>query len=317
VGMLIKVALIISIILQVVAAVVAINLTRVAKYNLSWVFMTLALLFMAFRSVMEYFPFIYRELTEPMRMFNTWLGVAISVIILIALIYIRKIFNMIRHSEGTRLVVERKVLDTIVRTEESERKRFAKDLHDGLGPLLSNLKMSVSALEAIENKDDMKEILDNMKSITNESLSSIREIANNLSPHILENFGLLKAVSEFSQKLKVNTGLNIQIESNLKNKRYSYNTEIILYRVVTELLNNTVRHASAMRVDLSLLENSGKIILFYSDDGKGTEIPEDELNWKGMGLSNIISRVKSLHGTVQFFSNLDEGFRVKVICPAK
>jgi len=315
--MLIKVALIISIILQIVAAVVAVNLTRVAKYNLSWVFMTLALLFMAFRSVLEYFPFIYRELTEPMLMFNTWMGVAISVIILIALIYIRKIFNMIKHSEGKRLVMERKVLDTIVRTEENERKRFAKDLHDGLGPLLSNLKMSVSTLEAIDNKNDMKEILDNMKSITNESLSSIREIANNLSPHILENFGLLKAVSEFSHKLQVNSGLNIQIESNLKNKRYAYNTEIILYRVLTELLNNTVRHASAGRVDLSLLENSGKIILFYSDDGKGMEIPEDELQWKGMGISNIISRIKSLHGSVQFFSNLGEGFRVKVICPAK
>jgi signal transduction histidine kinase len=213
--------------------------------------------------------------------------------------------------------MERKVLDTIVRTEENERKRFAKDLHDGLGPLLSNLKMSVSTLETIDNKNDMKEILDNMKSITNESLSSIREIANNLSPHILENFGILKAVSEFSQKLCVNTGLKVNIESNLKTNRYSYNTEIILYRVATELLNNTVRHAAATRVDLSLLENSGKIILFYSDDGKGMELPEDELDWKGMGISNIISRVKSLHGSVQFFSNLGEGFRVKVICPAK
>jgi signal transduction histidine kinase len=315
--MVIKIALIISIILQIFAAVVAVNLTRVAKYNVSWVFMTLALLFMAFRSVMEYFPFIYRELTEPMRMFNTWLGVIISIIILIALIYIRKIFNMIRHSEGKRLVMERKVLDTIVRTEETERKRFAKDLHDGLGPLLSNLKMSVSAIESIDNKNDMHEILENMKAITNESLASIREIANNLSPHILENFGLLKAIEDFSQKLKVNTGLNIQIESNIRNKRYSYNTEIILYRVVTELLNNTVKHANASRVDLSLLENSGKIILFYSDDGKGMDISGDDFHWQGMGLSNIESRIKTLHGSVQFFSNVGEGFRVKVICPAK
>jgi signal transduction histidine kinase len=315
--MVIKIALIISIILQIAAAVVAVNLTRVAKYNVSWVFMTLALLFMAFRSVLEYFPFIYRELTEPMHMFNTWLGVAISVIILIALIYIRKIFNMIKHSEGSRLVMERKVLDTIVRTEESERKRFAKDLHDGLGPLLSNLKMSVSAIEAIDNKEDMHDILENMKAITNESLASIREIANNLSPHILENFGILKAVEEFSRKLKLNSGLNIQIESNLRDKRFAYNTEIILYRVITELLNNTVRHANAKRVDLSLLENSGKIIMFFSDDGKGMEITDDDTLWQGMGLSNISSRVKSLHGTVQFFSNLGEGFRVKVVCPAK
>jgi signal transduction histidine kinase len=315
--LLIKAAIIFSIIIQVVAAIVAINLTRVAKYNISWILLTIALLLMAFRRVIEYFPFVYRELTEQMMMVNTWIGVITSVIILIGLIYIRKIFNMIRQTDKTRMVLERKVLDTIVRTEESERKRFAKDLHDGLGPLLSNLKMSVSALEAMDNKADMLEILENMKAVTNESLSSIREIANNLSPHILENFGILKAVEDFSKKVKVHSGLNIQIESNLKNKRYTYNTEIILYRVVTELLNNTVRHAFAKQVDLSLVENSGKIILFYSDDGQGMEITDDEMNWQGMGLSNISSRIKSLHGTVQFFSGIGEGFRVKVVCPAK
>lgn len=315
--MVIKIAIIVSIIIQVAAAIVAINLTRVAKYNISWILITIALLLMAFRRVIEYFPFVYRELTEKMLMLNTWIGVITSVIILIGLIYIRKIFNMIKHAEGTRQVMERKVLDTIVRTEETERKRFAKDLHDGLGPLLSNLKMSVSALESIDNKADMNEILDNMKTITNESLSSIREIANNLSPHILENFGILKAVEDFSQKIKVNSGLNIQIESNLRNKRYAYNTEIILYRVITELINNTVKHAAASRVDLSLVENSGKVILFYSDDGQGMEITEDEMHWQGMGLSNINSRIKTVHGTVQFFSSPGEGFRVKVVCPAK
>ncbi|MBN2486156.1 MAG: sensor histidine kinase [Bacteroidales bacterium] len=315
--MAIKIAIIISIIMQVAAAIVAINLTRVAKYNISWILITIALLLMAFRRVFEYFPFVYRELTEDMLKINTWIGIATSAIILIGFIYIRKIFNMIKHSEGARLVMERKVLDTIVRTEEAERKRFAKDLHDGLGPLLSNLKMSVSALESIDNKSDMGEILDNMKTITNESLLSIREIANNLSPHILENFGLLKAIDEFVKKLLINPGLDIHLESNLQNRRYAYNTEIILYRVVTELFNNTVKHASASRADMSLVENTGKILLFYSDNGIGMELPADDIHWQGMGLSNIVSRIKSLHGTVNFFSAKNEGFRVKLVCPAK
>jgi len=314
--MLIKIGVIISIVAQVIAAILAINLTRSAKYNFSWILLIIALLLMAFRQVVDFFPLIYRDITEQMMMITTWIGVLTSLTIIIAIAYIRKIFNMIKHSEASRLVIERKVLDTMIRTEESERKRFAKDLHDGLGPLLSNLKMSVSALENIDNKIDMRDILDNMKSITNESLSSIREIANNLSPHILENFGILKAVEDFSQKIMINCELQINIESNIRGKRYSYNTEIVLYRVITELLNNTLKHAHAKRVDLSLLENSNKLILFYSDDGKGLELTQDE-SWQGMGLSNIVSRIKSLQGSTQFFSNAGEGFRVKIVCPAK
>ncbi len=314
--MLIQIAVIISIVAQVIAAILAINLTRVAKYNISWILLIIALLLMAFRRVVDFFPLIYRDITEQMMMITTWIGVLTSLIIIVAIAYIRKIFNMIKHSEASRLVIERKVLDTMIRTEETERKRFAKDLHDGLGPLLSNLKMSVSALENIDNKFDMRDILDNMKSITNESLLSIREIANNLSPHILENFGILKAVEDFSQKIKVNCDILINIESNIRGKRYSYNTEIILYRVVTELLNNTLKHAHAKRIDLSILEDSGKLILFYSDDGKGLELTQDE-SWQGMGLSNIVSRIKSLQGSTQFFSNTGEGFRVKIVCPSK
>jgi signal transduction histidine kinase len=314
--MLIQIAVIISIIAQVIAAILAINLTKVAKYNISWILLIIALLLMAFRRVVDFFPLIYRDITEQMMMITTWIGVLTSLTIIVAIAFIRKIFNMINRSEASRLIIERKVLDTMIRTEENERKRFAKDLHDGLGPLLSNLKMSVTALENMENGKDMHDILDNMKSITDESLSSIREIANNLSPHILENFGLLKAVEDFSKKIKINCELDINIESNVRGKRYSYNTEIILYRVVNELLNNTIKHARAKRIDLSILEDSGKIIIFFSDDGKGMELTEDE-SWQGMGLSNIVSRIKSLHGTTQFFSNMGEGFRVKIVCPAK
>lgn len=314
--MLIQIAVIISIVAQVIAAILAINLTRSAKYNFSWILLIIALLLMAFRRVVDFFPLIYRDITEQMMMITTWIGVLTSLTIIVAIAYIRKIFNMIRHSEASRLVIERKVLDTMIRTEENERKRFAKDLHDGLGPLLSNLKMSVSALENMENKVEMRDILENMKSITDESLSSIREIANNLSPHILENFGILKAVEDFSQKIRINCDIVINIESNIRGKRYSYNTEIILYRVITELLNNTLKHAQAKRIDLSVLEDSGKLILFYSDDGKGLELTQDE-SWQGMGLSNIVSRIKSLQGTTQFFSNTGEGFRVKIVCPSK
>jgi signal transduction histidine kinase len=87
-----------------------------------------------------------------------------------------------------------KELNATIRTEEKERRRFAKDLHDDLGPLLSTIKMSVSALSNQKNEENKNEIIQNIDLVVDEAISSIKNISNNLSPHILTNFGLEKAL---------------------------------------------------------------------------------------------------------------------------
>ncbi|GAI77246.1 unnamed protein product, partial [marine sediment metagenome] len=141
---------------------------------------------------------------------------------------------------ASRLLIERNILNAIIKTEENERTRFAKDLHDGLGPILSNIKMSLSTLEHFENKNDIGDIISNMKTITNEALVSIKEISNNLSPHVLENFGLIKAIENFAKKTEILGEVTIQIKSDIEDMRFSHNIEIILYRVICELINNTL-----------------------------------------------------------------------------
>jgi signal transduction histidine kinase len=311
----IKIAIILSIVLQIVAAILAISLTKVARYNISWIMLTIAFLLMAARRVIEFFPYVYKDISEQIALINSWMGILISIMLVVALSFIRKLFNVIRKAEAKNEIIEKRILSAIINTEEAEKQRFAKDLHDGLGPLLSNLKMSVSALENMNSREEMEDILLNMRSVSQEAISSIKTVSNNLSPHILENFGLIKALTVFKQSIEASSPLKVEINANFNQQRFSYNTEITLYRIITELINNTVKHAKASNIDIRLQSSADQLQIEYSDNGIGTSLPGDPKKVQGQGLSNMLSRIKTLHGTIHFKTKPGKGFAATILCP--
>jgi signal transduction histidine kinase len=133
-------ALIIAIVLQFIGAIVALSLTKSTKYSLSWILISIGFLIMAIQRFIEFIPFVWRGWEKDVAAINTWLGIITSVLVAVGLILIKKIFNFIRASDQSRTESEKKVLNAIIQTEERERRRLAKDLHDGLGPLLSTTK---------------------------------------------------------------------------------------------------------------------------------------------------------------------------------
>ena len=194
-------------------------------------------------------------------------------------------------------------------TEEKERKRFAKDLHDGLGPLLSTVKISISALLKSENDPQKIEIIKNSDIVINEAIKSIKDISNNLSPHVLNNFGLAKAIKNFIDNINKLKKITIYFHSNLFEQRINQNIEIILYRIVCELVHNSVQHAEADRIEINLTQKNNVIDLFYDDDGKGFNFSYDSVNRnKGSGLQNVISRLESIHGYYEIESSNGKGF---------
>lgn len=219
--------------------------------------------------------------------------------------------------EEARLQSEKRVLNAIILTEETERKRLAKDLHDGLGPLLSTVKMSVSALSTEKNLSTQKNILDNAIQAVNESINSLKEISNNLSPHILDSFGLVTAVRSFANKIEQTGKIRIEFRTNLKEQRFDSKVEVILYRAVCELINNTIKHAKARKILISLDLEDKILIVLYQDDGKGFNFDEAMLEQKsGMGLHNIRSRISSINGEFTLESQPGEGIigtiRIKI-----
>lgn len=310
--MTITVALIIAVIFQFVAAFIAISLIRYTKYNFSWVLISIAFLLMAVRRLIELMQVLNSDLAAVKSVHMSWIAVVISVFVLAGLIYIRRIFLHQRKLDDLRKENESRVLSAIIRTEENERQLFAKELHDGLGPLISSIKMAVSALIPERNKTKNKKILDITHKLIEESISTIKEISNKLSPHVLNNFGLLKAVNSFIGKLDFSETLRINVRSNIEDLRFEYNVEVILYRVICELISNTIEHADATEINIGLNYDRQILTLDYSDNGKGFD-PGTILNGQtGMGYVNIQSRIKSIHGNISVKSNMDQGMCVHI-----
>jgi len=222
--------------------------------------------------------------------------------------FLKKIFGDKDSIEKLRSQNEAEVISAIVKTEETERQRFAKELHDGLGPLISSVKMSVSSIKRMAGNESNRAIIENTEKLIDESIITLKEISNNLSPHVLNNLGLYKALELFAAKVQSSNNIGIMMSSNIEGRRYSYNVEVVFYRIICELITNTLKHASARKINIDLFEDKGELMLEYADNGIGFKVNDEEQSIHGMGLSNMKSRVKSLNGTYEFKSSRGEGF---------
>ncbi|HOP12910.1 ATP-binding protein [Lentimicrobium sp.] len=310
--MTLKIALILSFVLQFVAATIALSLTKRTRTNIAWWLISFGFLLMAIRRIFEFFQISDSESRLITGMLSTWTGVLISVLMLGSLIFIKRIFNIQKRMDDLRKANESRVLSAIVRTEENERLNFAKELHDGLGPLLSSVKMAVSSAHTGNNGPQNKEVMIHAEKLIDESITSLKEISNKLSPHVLNNFGIKKAVKSFITHVPPVEDLNINFETNLAEKRYPYNTEVVLYRVICELITNSLKHAEARNIYITLMDEADGIRLDYLDDGIGFDSKILEIGDKGMGFANIRSRIKSLNGTIDIYTVPNEGVRVNV-----
>lgn len=298
----------VSLVLQVAAAAIAISLFKRTKFNSSWILISMGFLLMAVSRVFGLWPTIYPEMEDQIQIVQRWLAFIISAVLLVGVFYIRKIFQFMRRLDELRRETEKRVLAAIIRTEEQERQRFAKELHDGLGPLLSVIKMLVSGLDNNNRPEVNDKIRQNLRQAVDEAITGVRNVAANISPHILNNFGLKDAVEAFIRRLGQSEDFQVRFTTNLKDERFSYNVEVIVYRVICELINNTLRHAMARHVTIGLQLKEGVLYVEYTDDGIGfdpDQVPERE----GMGLSNMRYRLQSGNGDIEFSSERGKGMR--------
>ncbi len=197
---------------------------------------------------------------------------------------------------------ERKILSAIIDAEERERKRFAKELHDGLGPLLYTIKIYLNEIYGEDvSADEKQNLIKYTNELLDEAVSNIRTISDNLMPTVITDYGLIKATESLVQKINLLNKININFNySNFKTK-LDINIEMVLYRIIEELINNTLKHATASNINISLSLSSFKLFLDYEDDGVGLIVNEELLNSKsGMGIKNIISRAKTINSMYRF-----------------
>ena len=310
--------LILSFILQFVAAYLAISLTKVTRYNLSWILISLALILIAVRQFIEILHFSFPSYQRDLNLFSTWIGIVTSIMITVGIILIRKIFQSLAEAEKIRKISDARILSAIIQTEEKERKRFAKDLHDGLGPILSTVKMSLSALQRWENPVRNEKIIKNTSELIDEAIDSLKEITDNISPHVLSNFGLETMLNSFINKINYTGKIKINFKSNLKGERVLPEAELILYRCICELINNTVQYAEASVVEVNIYRSSELLVINYKDDGKGFDTSLlEKMETEGTGFYNIQSRINSIRGTFSLQSEPGKGMEAEIVSKIK
>ncbi|HTN44861.1 MAG TPA: ATP-binding protein [Flavipsychrobacter sp.] len=214
------------------------------------------------------------------------------VAVLLGVIIVYFIVTMIRHQRRNARLYHSQIKAEI-HTLENERRRIATDIHDELGPLLSAVRLQINHLEAPTASDN--DIILKANTYIDDVLTKTREISYNLLPNTLVRKGLVAAVEEFINKINDRHTLEITFSSNGK-FNFTKEQEINIYRIVQEIVNNTIKHAEATQLSIRLLIEKENAILETADNGKGFDhqamIRE---NKGGLGLYNLQSRADILH----------------------
>lgn len=212
--------------------------------------------------------------------------------------------NIINQKE---IEFQEKIIKTNLETQEEERQRISKELHDGVGQQMTGLKFAFEKLSRdLENKSPkQKENLQKIVSILDETSKDVRTISHQMMPRALTEMGLIAALGDLIEKTNATTSTNFEFETFGIEKRLPEKIEVSLYRIAQELINNILKHSEAKMVNVQLYEAKNKAILMIEDDGKGFEM--NDKSKEGHGMMNINSRVKFVNGEAEFESKLNAG----------
>lgn len=251
---------------------------------------------------------------------NTWNYILIGGIITMLIISLLGYRNY-RHRQRLQfqrineLETEKQLAATeaVLRGEEQERTRLSKDLHDGLGGMLSGIKYTLNNMKGNlimtpENAQAFERSID----MLNSSISEMRRVAHNMMPEALVKFGLDTALRDFCNDINQSGALNVTYQSlGMNDVNFEQTKSVTVYRIVQELLNNTMKHASAKNALIQLSYDNGQLSVTVEDDGKGFE-PEILKKSRGIGWSNIQNRIEFLKGKWDVNSQPGKGTSVHI-----
>jgi signal transduction histidine kinase len=237
--------------------------------------------------------------------------VAIAILLLSVLLFFLRTQVLKRKARAERdaaLLAEREAgLKAVFDATEEERKRIAKDLHDGIGQQLSGLKLSWEALRSrIEsNSPEEKEVLKKLSTVLDDSARDVRSISHQMMPRALQERGLLPAISDMLEKSLGLTSIRYTLEHyKVQDIRFDERVEVGVYRVCQELISNIIKHSGASEVMVQLLMSKQYLILIVEDNGKG--FSKDKTG-SGIGLMNMTSRINTVNGDITMEPSPESG----------
>jgi len=214
---------------------------------------------------------------------------------------------------------QKEVLYATINSQETERRRIARDLHDEVGAMLATIKLNLGSvnikLRQVGFEDD---IVAPARNLVDDTISNVRSISKNLLPPTLEEFGLAHALSELADKVQEASGINIEKDIQLSINRLEVERELAIFRIIQEMINNALKHSSATIFKLVLKESNGQLEAKFSDNGVGFDvnlIKNSKSGQTGMGLKNLENRAGAAGAEIQLSSLIGQGTKLSLKMP--
>ncbi|MCU0443194.1 MAG: histidine kinase [Bacteroidia bacterium] len=236
--------------------------------------------------------------------FRTLVIVLLGILILgIILFIIRSIKKKEKAKQLLLQLTQNARLSAIYETEELERKRIAEDLHDGIGPLLSTVKINLSLAE---RSNEPSAMMQDAKNQLDQIATELRNITYNLVPASLNTFGLSIAVTDFVQKITDSLPIKLYAET-IGEIKIPTLSQTILFRVIQEIVNNAIKHSGCNEITIQLIADDGLLRIMIEDDGKGFDQQTATKKLESRGLKNIFDRCTALGASIHLDTELGRG----------
>ncbi len=239
----------------------------------------------------------------------------IGALIFFAYLYQKKMLRKQQEMREIEQLLKREELNSaysLLEGQENERQRIAQDLHDGLGGSLSTIKIYLDLLH-LRNPEEKSEMVEKLRNLTDEVIENVRDIAHNLSHSSLTYYGLEKSIEHLCNAVSESSGIAVQqhvsIHATLEKEMGQD-----LYKIIQELLNNSLKHARATAILIELTALDDEINLIYEDNGIGFN---EKLDTKGIGLHNISIRVQRYGGQLTLNTAPGKGTSTVIEIPLK
>jgi signal transduction histidine kinase len=243
----------------------------------------------------------------------------LGVFLLIALMIMLQVRNQNRLLQQQRKMSETEIshqknlLQAVITSQEAERQRIGSDLHDEVGSVLSSLRLLIE--KHIQADQQEGAFSKQSKQLIDRVIANVRQISHNLSPRISGSYGFFDAVHELADTVNQSGTLSLTLgfDERIAETPIQENAAMAVYRVLAELINNTIKHAKASGIAIHVTVDSGKMNIRYSDDGIG--MPQEKQPGRGMGMQNIESRLNMINATWHTPEKIPKGFAMEIAVP--
>lgn len=229
--------------------------------------------------------------------------VSTSIILLMSGLSIALIFRNLKSKEEHK----KAIFESIYMAQEDERGRIAMDLHDDLGSTLLSIKLNLGDMIHSNDIQSIKDGISSSIDSLSDAIQTTRVTSHTLMPQTLKIYGLASAINDLVKRYKSSIAINLICEIE---DRYSQIIEINTYRIISELISNTINHAEANKIDLYIQKEDGTLYLSYADNGIGFDFQTMVNTSTGLGVNNISNRVAFLKGTIQYIKDSGSTFTI-------